>query len=207
MGQNGHVITVPISSGRQLGIAAFVRDSAPWASEHSTVLSATKSQVTTQFSSWSAPLRALIECIHADNIDQWAMFDFAENPLPTFSRGPIALAGDAAHATCPHLASGAMTGIEDAAVLAELLGHERMEGTSGQVGRAFEIYSRVRIERGHWVVRESRRVGEIQDGVGGEGALSGEEAKREIMRRFEESWKKPVWEHIRVAREEFEKVI
>ncbi|MBV8441188.1 MAG: FAD-dependent oxidoreductase [Hyphomicrobiales bacterium] len=76
-------------------------------------------------------------------------------PRP-WSKGRVVLIGDAAHATTPHLASGACIGIEDAIVLAEEI--NRTE-TVDEGLRAFE--SR-RWERCRMVVENSNRLGEIE---------------------------------------------
>ncbi|RYP69332.1 hypothetical protein DL769_005294 [Monosporascus sp. CRB-8-3] len=57
----------------------------------------------------------------AEGIHKWAIFDTAEHPAPYYARGRICAAGDAAHASSPHLGSGAGFGIEDALALAALL--------------------------------------------------------------------------------------
>ncbi|RYO86846.1 hypothetical protein DL766_005674 [Monosporascus sp. MC13-8B] len=57
----------------------------------------------------------------AAGIHKWALFDTAEHPAPYYARGRICVAGDAAHASSPHLGSGAGFGIEDALALAALL--------------------------------------------------------------------------------------
>ncbi|KAG3189460.1 hypothetical protein PC129_g25158 [Phytophthora cactorum] len=42
-------------------------------------------------------------------------------PLPTWTHGSVALAGDACHPTLPHLSQGAAMAIEDGATIAEVL--------------------------------------------------------------------------------------
>lgn len=76
-------------------------------------------------------------------------------PRP-WSQGRVALIGDAAHATTPHLASGACIGIEDAIVLAQEL--ERCDGITDGLA-AFEAR---RWERCRMVVENSVRLGEIE---------------------------------------------
>ena len=59
-------------------------------------------------------------------IEQWAIYDLGENPVPAFYKGRVGIAGDAAHATSPHHGAGAGFCIEDSAVLATLLSDERV---------------------------------------------------------------------------------
>lgn len=65
-------------------------------------------------------------------------------------RGHVMLIGDAAHATPPHLASGAGIAIEDAIVLARCLREQE------QVASAFELFMRQRYERCRMVIDNSR---------------------------------------------------
>jgi 2-polyprenyl-6-methoxyphenol hydroxylase-like FAD-dependent oxidoreductase len=76
-------------------------------------------------------------------------------PRP-WSKGRIALIGDAVHATTPHLASGACIGIEDAIVLAEEL------ATRDEVSVALAAFEERRWERCRMVVENSARLGEIE---------------------------------------------
>jgi 2-polyprenyl-6-methoxyphenol hydroxylase-like FAD-dependent oxidoreductase len=76
-------------------------------------------------------------------------------PRP-WSKGRIALIGDAVHATTPHLASGACIGIEDAIVIAEEL------ATRDDVGGALASFEERRWERCRMVVENSARLGEIE---------------------------------------------
>jgi salicylate hydroxylase len=65
---------------------------------------------------------AVIELIGAvPQSPRWGLF--ARRPLARWSRGPVVLLGDAAHAMLPHQGQGANQAIEDAFVLAEELGN------------------------------------------------------------------------------------
>ncbi len=76
-------------------------------------------------------------------------------PRP-WSRGRVVLIGDAAHATTPHLASGACIGFEDAIVLAEELDRQ------SSVTAALAAFEERRWERCRMVVENSGRVAEIE---------------------------------------------
>jgi 2-polyprenyl-6-methoxyphenol hydroxylase-like FAD-dependent oxidoreductase len=78
-------------------------------------------------------------------------------PLP-WHRGRITLIGDAAHATTPHLASGAGISVEDALVLSELLG----TSTSTSIETALQLFEARRWERCRMVVENSVRIGELE---------------------------------------------
>jgi 6-hydroxynicotinate 3-monooxygenase len=84
--------------------------------------------------SWSAKgdmddLRAAFEGFHPQvqhvlkacpDVHKWALVD--RDPLPEWSRGHVTLLGDACHPMTPYMAQGAAMAIEDAAVLARILG-------------------------------------------------------------------------------------
>ncbi len=66
------------------------------------------------------------------------------------------LIGDAAHATTPHLASGAGMAVEDALVLGEVLQQET------SVEQAFESFMKRRFERCRFVNETSLKLGESE---------------------------------------------
>jgi 2-polyprenyl-6-methoxyphenol hydroxylase-like FAD-dependent oxidoreductase len=77
---------------------------------------------------------------------------------PPWHRGRAVLIGDAAHATTPHLASGAGLAVEDALVLADLLSSDL------PVGNALEQFTARRYDRCRMVVANSVRLGELEMG-------------------------------------------
>ncbi len=81
---------------------------------------------------------------------EWAML-----PSP-WSKGRIVVIGDAAHATTPHMASGAGMAAEDGLVLAEeLAAHDDLE-------HALTAFTERRLPRARLVVENSVRIGEIE---------------------------------------------
>lgn len=72
-------------------------------------------------------------------------------PAP-WHRGRVVVIGDAAHATTPHLAQGAAMAIEDAVLLAELLGGD------GDVAAQLDEFSARRVPRGKFVVDASTQL-------------------------------------------------
>lgn len=79
-------------------------------------------------------------------------------PLP-WHKGRVVLIGDAVHATTPHLAAGAMIGMEDAMVLAEELAR-------APLAEALPAFESRRWERCRMVVENSGRLAEIEQGHG-----------------------------------------
>ncbi len=79
-------------------------------------------------------------------------------PLPRWTRGGIALLGDAAHATTHNLGQGAAQALEYAAALVRALG-----GAPGDVPEALRRYEAARKPRAELVVRRSRAIGRFAD--------------------------------------------
>ena len=73
--------------------------------------------------------------------------------LPTWHRGPVALVGDAAHATSPYGGQGASMAMESAIVVAKCL------RDMPDPARAFAAYQRLRKDRAEKLVRLARRNG------------------------------------------------
>jgi 2-polyprenyl-6-methoxyphenol hydroxylase-like FAD-dependent oxidoreductase len=76
-------------------------------------------------------------------------------PMPAWTRGAVALLGDAAHAMEPNLGQGAAQAIEDAEALhGALRGHD-------ELATALAAYARARRRRAHLFQRESSRVARL----------------------------------------------
>ena len=76
-------------------------------------------------------------------------------PNPWY-RGRVVLIGDTAHATTPHLASGAGMAVEDGIVLAEEIARD------GDIDAALPRFMQRRFERGKLVVENSLRLAELE---------------------------------------------
>ncbi|MGH2927461.1 MAG: FAD-dependent monooxygenase, partial [Solirubrobacteraceae bacterium] len=92
---------------------------------------------------------------------QWGMYD--REPLPRWSDGRLTLLGDAAHPMLPHLGQGVNQALEDAVVLATLLG---AAPGPGAVPAALTRYEDLRRERTARVQLGSRRNGAGYDSSG-----------------------------------------
>lgn len=104
------------------------------------------------FARWGAIPRGIL-----DRFGDWMTWPLLElAPLPGWTRGRIALLGDAAHPLMPFLASGAVMAIEDAAALAAALA-----AAEGDIEGAFRAYETRRIPRTRRVQQASARMGEI----------------------------------------------
>lgn len=90
---------------------------------------------------------------HMPDPSQWAIFEHPH--ISTYARSRIAILGDAAHASTPHQGAGAGQAIEDAHVLAELLGDPRVTEAEHVIA-AFRGYDAARRPRSQKVVTTSK---------------------------------------------------
>lgn len=98
---------------------------------------------------------------------------FDRNPVKKWGSGRVTLLGDAAHPTTPNLGQGACQAIEDGWFLARAL------ATGVKVDGALRAYERLRASRTAWIVRQSRRFGDI-----GQWASPAAVALRTVMMRL-----------------------
>jgi 6-hydroxynicotinate 3-monooxygenase len=92
------------------------------------------------FAGFHPCVQAIIEA--TDEITKWPLL--ARPPLPLWSRGRLVLLGDACHPMKPHMAQGAATAIEDAAMLVRCI---EDAGETADYGAVFELYRLNRMER------------------------------------------------------------
>jgi 6-hydroxynicotinate 3-monooxygenase len=71
---------------------------------------------------------------------KWAVYD--TEPLEVWSRGRVALLGDACHSMTPYMGQGAAMAIEDGAMLTRCL-----DASSGDVDYAIQLYEANRKDR------------------------------------------------------------
>jgi salicylate hydroxylase len=105
---------------------------------------------------WPGPARMTIGAV--DGWKKFALFTVPDGG--DWTKGAIALLGDAAHAMLPFAAQGAGMAIEDAAVLAKCLGEGETETPAG-IAAALKRYARLRRARVARVARTARRNGAI----------------------------------------------
>jgi salicylate hydroxylase len=115
LGPDHHLVHYPISAGQQVNLVAFApaRD---WRVESWTA-EGSVADLRAEFAGWDAQLAGLLDA--AERTGRWALLD--RDPLPRWTNGPVAVAGDAAHPMFPFFAQGAAQAIEDGAVLAGCL--------------------------------------------------------------------------------------
>jgi salicylate hydroxylase len=141
MGPGAHLVAYPISGARRINVVAIVPGtwnrpgwSAPGDGlELKPIFNASR---------WPGPARMMLGAV--DDWHRWALFTVPESGR--WQNGTIGLLGDAVHAMLPFAAQGAGMAIEDATVLAKVLGDGPAE-TAAQVTRALRRYRRLRRSR------------------------------------------------------------
>jgi salicylate hydroxylase len=115
LGPGAHLVHYPIRNGSLINVVAAVEN--PIA-ERGWSRHGDSAVCRRRFRDWPEPVRALI-----DQVDAWLVWSlFDRSPRKRWSKGRMTLLGDAAHPVLPYLAQGGALAIEDAAVLAGLLG-------------------------------------------------------------------------------------
>ncbi len=155
MGPNAHLVAYPIAGARQINIVAVVPGTwnrPGWSAP------ADGNELKNVFASpaWPGPARMMIGAV--DGWKKFALFTLPEGG--EWTKGAIALLGDAAHAMLPFAAQGAGMAIEDAAVLAKCLGEAAGENGAG-IAAALQRYAQARRARVARVQRAARRNGRI----------------------------------------------
>jgi salicylate hydroxylase len=160
LGQDAHLVHYPVKAGRLINIVGIIHDE--W---NETGWSATgdRSEILRHFArwAWSETVRAFVAI--PERWLKWALYDRGA-PFRG-SKVPVTLVGDAAHPMLPFLAQGAGMAIEDAAVLADMLG-KYLDDPSD----ALRAYEGARWHRTFRAQQYSRRQGRIY-GLSGPEAL------------------------------------
>ena len=168
VGPDRHVLTFGVNGGKTMNVVAFTTTKEEWPNPQKLTLPTRKEHALRDFEGWGKNVMTILNMLE-DDLDSWAIFDMLDHPAPTYIKGRICVAGDAAHATSPHHGSGAGFVMEDSAVLAELLASPGADTPAG-LEAVFQAYEQSRRGRTQWLVESSRRVGDLfewrAEGVG-----------------------------------------
>jgi len=158
LGPDSHLVHYPVKRGAFINIVAIVQEN--W-NEQGWSAPGQREVLLRHFArwSWSDDVRDLLSV--PEQWLKWALYE-ASGPMHP-GLGPITLVGDAAHPMLPFLAQGAGMAIEDAAILAAMLG--KYLDDPADALRGYEGARHHRIER---VRKASRRQGRIYGMTGPE---------------------------------------
>lgn len=198
LGQDRHILTFPVKQSQLINVVAFITDrstAAPKLPEGAEwVQAVTQQEMQEVFVGWGAASQAILACIPEPT--RWALHELPE--LPRYHRGRVLLVGDAAHALVPHQGAGAGQALEDAYVLASLLGDEAC--TRDSVEPVLAAFEAVRHGRTCRAQRTSHEAGNVYE-YAGEG-IGDDEAKliENLETRFDWLWNHDPQEDVAAAR-------
>jgi salicylate hydroxylase len=155
LGEKAHLVQYPVRSGSMLNLVATVGSGSPTGGadhfDRQKREVADHSGLERAFSGWSREARLLTE-----GSVQWRAWPlYHRPPISSFSRGRVALVGDAAHPMVPFLAQGAAQAIEDAGALGRIFAQAQ------DIRAAVSMYSRNRVPRATRIQREALKLGRI----------------------------------------------
>jgi salicylate hydroxylase len=161
LGRDAHFVHYPVKAGSVINLVVITNDrwhQAGWSEP------ANRAELVPRLAAeaWAPPARALVGLPEAWL--KWALYK--RPPIWRWSKGPVALLGDAAHPMLPFLAQGAAMAIEDAAVAAQCL--TRMPEDPAA---ALRSYAAIRRGRTRKVQRMAARNGTIYHLAGPAGWL------------------------------------
>jgi salicylate hydroxylase len=171
LGPGAHLVTYPLRNASVLNIVAIVQDE--WSdidagdfwSAHGD-----KDFLASRFQSWDKVPRGLIA--DAPDWRRWPLF--SRKAVDRWSRGRVAVLGDAAHAMAPFLAQGAAQAVEDADALGAAFA-----ACPDNAADALNQYQRMRTVRAAKIQRASRMQGLVY-GLSGPAAIARDMAMRAL---------------------------
>ncbi len=143
IGPGGHVVSYPLHQSKIMNFVATI-EGKTWDSP-SSCAPGTVEECLADFTGWHDDVHTMIKLCRS--LLKWPLMQ--RDPIPQWTQGRISLLGDAAHATLPFLAQGAVHSIEDGMVLSRCL-----EGVAAaDLPAALARYEAARIERTSRMVR------------------------------------------------------
>jgi salicylate hydroxylase/6-hydroxynicotinate 3-monooxygenase len=137
-GPDRHIVIYYVTAQRdEVYFTTSLPEKADWITRESWSSTGDLDELRAGFAAFHRDVRAVLAA--APEVHKWGIFE--RDPLPTWSRGRVALLGDACHPMTPYMASGAAMALEDAVVLARCLEEcDRVED-------AFRVYEATRKPR------------------------------------------------------------
>jgi salicylate hydroxylase len=147
MGPSAHLLHYAIGAdGGHVNFLAVVEGPRGWAHPEKGLVASNDAEALALFHGWHPAVTEMIAAVRHES--RWGLF--LAKPLRRWRRGRVVLLGDAAHAMLPHHGQGAITTIEDAVTLAELIAADprNLDGV-------FAVYETLRRPRTRAIQRAS----------------------------------------------------
>ncbi len=146
IGPNGHVICYPIRGGELYNM--FIGHVSPeWVDESWTAPSTTQ-DILNAHKGWNDALLEMLSKV--GDIYKWGIYD--REPLTQWTKGRVALLGDAAHPMMPTLAQGASITLEDSYAVARNIARQADDPLAG-----LKAYEHERLDRARRVQLQARQ--------------------------------------------------
>lgn len=154
IGEKRHIVAYPISNKTIYNLSTCQPDTNFAAAPSVTYTTrGDKSAMLQVYGDFCPLVLRMLNLVPEGEVCEWRLR--SHKPLETWTRGAVALVGDACHPTLPHLGQGATMAIEDAAVLAECVSAvpvpvpvadgEKVGGDA--LARALKVYELLRKDR------------------------------------------------------------
>ena len=132
----------------------------------------------------------------------YAQWEFPD--APTYVKGQVCVAGDAAHAFTPWQGAGAGMALEDAVILSTLFGAVE---NSAQIEAVLKAYDAVRRPRTQRIAESSRKSGRILTGIEAGIGLDPDKMKQPIHDLWDYILNFDLEEHRRISLETLESIL
>ena len=156
MGNDRHLMTYPLHQHKLYNYVACVPSDRPLKGPWSGPADIAEVQAEFARQKWDPRVHQFLAQIK--ETFWWGLFD--TDPITNWSRGPIALLGDAAHCMVPHQGQGVNQAFEDSITLAFFL---KQAASVSEIPEAFRRYTAVRMQRATILQVGSRRAGAMFD--------------------------------------------
>lgn len=213
MSKGANLSTYPISFGKEMNVVAFKRDPEPW-KYPDTTYEVSREDMLNDFASYNPDPR-LMKLLDWAKPTRWGIFHHLNTP--TYYNSLICMLGDVAHAGGPHQGGGAGQCLEDALILARVLGKLHKSTPSSTllfpsplrtkiIEAAFQAYDEVRRPRAQKQVSTSQACGEVynlMDPVAGDDIVKSVE---NLNNRFAWIWQHDLAADVRTVERRFEEL-
>jgi salicylate hydroxylase len=145
LGPGGHAVFYYLRGGKLLNFVGIIETDEVL--EESWTLKLPWERLKADYRGWHPIVQTVIDGADRDQCYRWSLHN--RLPISNWSTPRATLLGDAAHATLPYLAQGAVMAIEDGALLSRALAQEKT------ISAALQLYQSNRIPRTSRIVLQS----------------------------------------------------